>query len=377
MQYPIIGNFNGVAGQLFPDHICDDLYMQWMARTTFSEWVGGTDKPVLKKTVKSGEGLAFEVPRLYAIDWQNPIIDGQIKDGFEQQQRVESIMVTMTQYTWAIKNTDLELMNVGTPLQPKVLADALPQIRDASSKHFDDSLLKAATTQTYNQTGVYQNGVMPITERAVVGDNEMIVYTYAGGATLPATIEGLAGGAFDYTTKASVANIKACVDKALVTSPAADGIKPYNVSMLHGQLNPSYIKLMSSAAVRQLELDPNFITPFTARGLALQDQPSPVNGAFFVGKIDAAYIFRCPDLDRYKIVINGHTYSWNLMFGVGAWAVGWGLFPKIVTVEDMRELKRGIYSHEIRGLQSLRYPSLNNAAILAEQGIIHSFTRDS
>jgi hypothetical protein len=375
MQYPVVGGMNGVAQNLFPDHVSEDLFVSYMARTMFSQWIGGIDQPVHRRQVKSGEGLAFEVPRLYALDWQNPSIDGQRKEGFEQQQRIETMMITLTQYTWSVKNRDLELMRMGTPVQSKMLERAIPQIREASAKHFDHSVLKAATTDVYRPLGSWDNGVMPITARAVAGTLE---YEYAGGATLPATVAAAIGAALDETTKASVKFIRHGVDKALASTDE-DSIRPYSMTMFHGQISPRYIVLLSTAAVRQLENDPTFIAAFTARGLALQDQPSPVNGAFFVGAIDAALVFRCPELDHahYKITYAQKTYSWGLLFGVGAWGLGWGLFPRVVTVANEAELKRSVYSHEIRGLQSLRYPSLSRPAAKAEQGIIHLFSRDS
>ena len=387
MQLPTTP-FNGVSSQLFPYAVNRRLFRTWFPLTYFSQLTSDDmTKPVYRHVVKAGEGLQFRVGKLNALDYKNPVMDTQQKRGLAQVQSVKSCSINTSSYSWPVLCRDLDLMKAGTPIED-LPGEVTGQLSEVQQKNFSDSMLKAATWGLYGDgmTAPSVVGQMPRTARGVAGNlvsgqaNDG-KYAYSATHSMGSQLETAMPNARSSNHKLTVKHLRRLKLEAELGGSALgteDPVKPSRVTMVNGQNSTEYYYFAHPSSISDLIEDPDFKSMMVTR-IAVENQPQPISGADYIGKIFGINIYECPMLSQYAAPITNGDCAWNLLIGAGAWAVGWYKFPYVVMDKDVIENEILFCSHEMRGQDVLKYSAhhtIANAPVTkVEQGLVHSFVR--
>lgn len=393
LQYPY--PINGMDPALFPFHIAaETMFEQYIATIPWNSLMGtGPNHPIVTRTVKTGDGFQYRVPKMNAINHTQPVTNYNQIRGQAQTPTTDVDFVTTGQISFPCKIENDKLTSFGTPIQLRNYI--VEQILEACALNLSDNILQAATTSAYPDL----TAMKPSYDRVILAGNPTYTrqaYNQLAGGLIGVLNAALTAGVSPLQNGLSAKTIMQATGVAAKGGKRNGAVLQYG-SVIEDQIRPAklmtkggwdmkkYLGFFDPDAIPSLYDDQLFQATGTARGTVTSDtQPEMISGADYIGEYSGVYLHKVGDLSQYQIVSGGNTYSWGFLIGAGAWDLGWGEHPSVSSDYDPIERSYIWASHEERGQKMLMFPAKQPAGATplgvssrVEQGIIHIFTKIS
>ena len=369
---PYVPNLpNAYDKSLIPVSIRNSFFEETLLTNTFSGFMGTSSNDMIQVRDESGSlGPTSTFTLSREIDYKKFVTDYDQISGKGQQLKFYEDHVTVNLQAASDVLKGIQLTRTMTPID--IYNQLKPKLMTSHKRNLVYSLLNAATFGSYDPAG----NVLPILNRcAVAGPNGSLMPLQA---TLNQTVAAQNTDATAAGNGLSVAHIEAIRDLAIRGGSSFEQekrITPVELSTRDGFPAPTYVYLMDTPSYKSLRADPAWNQYFYRGMIENSYQPSRLSGSFVRGKINDVLIYEVPELGNFQITSGAVTSSWNLFCGAQAFGLVWREKPWFNeertnhgTVSEMALL-------EIRGQKSLKFPSYQNEANLAENGIIHSIVR--
>lgn len=390
--YPVPApGYNGINQNLFPFDVSSKLFREWVQITPLYNLMGDEPtRPIVRKTLKTGEGLQYRMGKLQALNYKNPITNFDQRRGNAQQQQVDYDKVDVDFKSFLVQIKGYDILEFGTPIELPPYASS--QLVEAFSRSLNYDLFNAMSVYAYPNiltANCNVAGTLPSYDRAVPA----LATTRAqwqANATFPTYLNGFQTSAA--TTPAGTGlsakhleTLKQYAERGGSAVNLEDAIQPAYVRSKSGWPMNKYIYLAHPQTLTSLFSDPLFANSTFNRGVVIDadNTPQTLNGADYVGEYRGISIYSCRDLYQYAITSQDgtKTVAWNVFMGAGALSVGWAEEPTIGMENDLVERIQLYFGHEFRGQKMLQFPSQYAATpgaqagsnTVVEQGIIHSF----
>ena len=147
-SYPVIAPVNGINQGLFPFHVNRDFFKEWVQITPLWNLMGNEmTRPIVRHSMRSGEGWQYRVGKLNSLDYTKPVIDFNQVSGQGQTQQVDEDEVNCQGISFPVIIKGRQLLDLGTPIDlPSVVR---PQLIEASQRYLNKNLFDAAMTSNY------------------------------------------------------------------------------------------------------------------------------------------------------------------------------------------------------------------------------------
>lgn len=397
-----IGN-NGINTLLFPVDINRKIIKEFVQITPLSSLIGNEpNRPIVRHNFRPGEGIAYRVARLNALDYRSPVLNYDQRRGKEQMQSVDADTVQCNWRTFAVKIAGLDVLRYATPID--LPPEAQSQIVQTYARNLNWDIFNSMSVFAYPNMGwdpikklapsVAANcnvaGTLPSYDRAVPAlattraqwQANQTFNTYLNGFQ---TSANTAPDGTGLSTK-HLKTLKMYAERGGSDVEVEADIQPAYIKSRNGFPMNQYYYFAHPQTLTSLTADPLFVQTTIARGTVIDDnQPQMINGADYFGCYLGMHIYALPDLYNYTFTSADGTkkVAWNFLVGAGALSLGWAELPRFRMEMDDYESCVTYYGHEIRGQKLLQFPSRYVASAgagavvgsnpLVEQGIIHSF----
>ena len=390
--YPVPATgYNGINQNLFSFEVASQLLREWVQNTPLYNLMGNEPtRPIVRKSLRKGEGLQYRMGKLQALDYKNPITNFDQRRGNAQQQQVDYDKVDVDFKSFLVQIKGYDILDYGTPIELPPYARS--QLVEAFSRALNYDLFNAMTVTAYptiQTANCNVVGTLPSYDRAVPALTTTRAQWQAN-ATFPTYLNGFQTSA--NTTPAGTGlsakhleTLKQYAERGGSGVGIEDAIQPAYVRSKSGWPMNKYIYLAHPQTLTSLFSDPLFANSTFNRGVVIDadNTPQTLNGADYVGEYRGIAIYSCRDLYQYAIpsADGTKTAAWNIFMGAGALSLGWAEEPMIGMENDLVERIQLYFGHEFRGQKMLQFPSQYAATAgaqagsntVVEQGIIHSF----
>ena len=390
--YPVPATgYNGINQNLFSFEVVSQLLREWVQNTPLYNLMGNEPtRPIVRKSLRKGEGLQYRMGKLQALDYKNPITNFDQRRGNAQQQQVDYDKVDVDFKSFLVQIKGYDILDYGTPIELPPYARS--QLVEAFSRALNYDLFNAMTVTAYptiQTANCNVVGTLPSYDRAVPALTTTRAQWQAN-ATFPTYLNGFQTSA--NTTPAGTGlsakhleTLKQYAERGGSGVGIEDAIQPAYVRSKSGWPMNKYIYLAHPQTLTSLFSDPLFANSTFNRGVVIDadNTPQTLNGADYVGEYRGIAIYSCRDLYQYAIpsADGTKTAAWNIFMGAGALSLGWAEEPMIGMENDLVERIQLYFGHEFRGQKMLQFPSQYAATAgaqagsntVVEQGIIHSF----
>lgn len=397
-----IGN-NGINVQLFPVEINRRLIKEFLRTTVLTNLIGDEmTRPIVRHNFKPGEGLAYRVNRLNAINYRKPVFNFDQRRGKEQGQSVDCDTVQCDKRTFQIKITGIDILKYGTPID--LPAEARSEIVSTYAKNLNWDLFNSMTVYAYpsmgwnpvedlvlpTTTNCNVPGTLPSFDRSIPSfpttrvqwQANQTFNTYLNAFQTPAATSPDGTG----LSTQHLEELRQYADRGGSSPEIEPYVQPAFVKSKAGFPMMEYYYFAHPETLVSLMADPLFIAAALGRGTVTDDnQPQMINGADYFGKWRGINIYSVPDLYKYTFTSDdgNKRVACNLLICAGSLSLGYAEYPQFKMEVDDRESSIVYYAHEIRGQKMLQFPSRYvakagaNAVVgsnpLVEQGVFFSF----
>lgn len=403
--YPVVNPVQGISSGLFPKHVSAKLFKQYIQLFPLINFMGMEEtRPIAIHRMKRGEGWAYTVGKLNAMDYTKPVLNFDQVSGTAKDITIDEFTVQCRKQAFLREIKGRDLLELGTPVD--LPATVRPQLIEACQRNLLKSLLDTAMfdwLSPLGHGGYDINTQLPSYDRVVMGgvnnggtaaQDGADRTAYYNKANLKTAWNSLpTGAAFNEGGLSAKHLLKL---KAIATSGGYSGGATYVNGDIEDKLRPAYMKSYKGAPINEyiyfcttdsiakLYEDPMFFQSTVARGTVISpDQPDIITGGTYHGKFNGIHIYEVEELSRYMSFsqTGDKKVAWELFIGAGAWTLGWFKEPWITLRDNPTDSIQEYTSHEIRGQETIKFKAKQptalayNANMLVEQGIIHSFVR--
>lgn len=375
---------------LFPVNVSEKLQFEFLQISPLMDFAGNASNSIIvKQPMKKGAGVQWRIPRLRALDYKNPVMDLQQREGREQHQIVDVFTIDSHVRSFAVRVPFDQILSYAVPFN--ILNPVARELVDTNARNLNWEILKDFTVNQYpniktancNVVGTlpsYDRAVPALSTTRAAWQANATFLTYLNGFQTP-------GNTTPAGTGLSVAHLRKLIRYATQGGSSLNiesQVAPANIETKNGWPVNKYVYLMTQESYSSLCLDPQFTGAGAMRGTVIDpNTPQFITGGFYKGEFEGVYLYVVPELSEQILTSadGNKSISWNLFLGAGAHTIGWADITNFGKKDDDYNMFKIFYSHDFRGqgMQTFasKYVLAGGAAAgsnpLVEQGVIHSF----
>jgi hypothetical protein len=407
-----IGN-GGIDPSLFPVEVSEKFFQEYFKLTPLNTLIGTEPtRPIVRRVMQPGQGLKWEVGKLENLDYKNPSVDFDDRDGVEQQITMFSDSVGARKKTQQVKFTGEEILRFGTPVN--VFNRASMLLMNACKMNLNWDLFNSMLYTSYQTSnGAYNNlltgncnvsGTLPSYDRMIMpiaNGSNITRAAYQANSTFPTVCNALQtptattyqGSGLSCNHLSQLKMLAQRGNASDLPSNTENLIQPALIRTKGGWGVDEFYYFAHPETIASLESDPKFANSTLYRGTVTDaDQPETISGADYRGKFNGIHIYAVKDLFDYAFTSadGNKRIAINLFMGAAAVELGWAKEPSLGQKIDSKNDIHYFWTHELRGQKMLQFPSkygtggalttagapitpVTGSNTVVEQGIAYSF----